>query len=113
MTHIGGYPGRYDPRPGANWSAANQTCYLRTFAHRACDARRETGVATHQPRCERSFRLATERTAMRFDINAGKVANLDCSHWKTRAESCLRGSRESRRRALISDHLRREHNYSV
>lgn len=77
MTHIGGYPGRYDPRARRELERRKPDLFICGHSHIARVMRDEKLALLHiNPGASGHSGWHTERTAMRFDINAGKVANL-------------------------------------
>jgi len=77
MTHIGGYPGRYDPRVRRELERRKPHLFICGHSHIARVMRDERLALLYiNPGASGHTGWHTERTAMRFDIHAGKVANL-------------------------------------
>ena len=92
MTHIGGYPGRYDPRARRELERRKPDLFICGHSHIARVMRDEKLALLHiNPGASGHTGWHTERTAMRFDIIAGRSRISHCSPGKTRARSCLRG----------------------
>jgi putative phosphoesterase len=77
MTHIGGYPGRYDPRARRELERRKPGLFICGHSHIARVMRDEHLELLHiNPGASGHSGWHTERTAMRFDITAGNVANV-------------------------------------
>ena len=77
MTHIGGYPGRYDPRARRELARRKPDLFICGHSHIARVMRDEKlGLLHINPGASGHAGWHTERTAMCFDIQAGKIANL-------------------------------------
>lgn len=78
MTHIGGYPGCYDPRARRELQSRKPDLFICGHSHIARVMRDANLTLLHiNPGASGHSGWHTERTAMRFEINAGKVANLE------------------------------------
>jgi putative phosphoesterase len=78
MTHIGGYPGRYDPRARSELQRRKPDLFICGHSHIARVMRDAKLAVLHiNPGASGHSGWHTERTAMRFDITAGKVTNLE------------------------------------
>jgi putative phosphoesterase len=78
MTHIGGYPGRYDPRARRELERCKPDLFICGHSHIARVMRDENLALLHiNPGASGHSGWHTERTAMRFEINAGKISNLE------------------------------------
>ena len=77
MTHIGGYPGRYDPRARRELARRKPDLFICGHSHIPRVVRDEKMALLHiNPGACGHSGWHIERTAMRFDINTGKVENL-------------------------------------
>ena len=77
MTHIGGYPGRYDRRARRELERRKPDLFICGHSHIVRVMRDEKlGLLHLNPGACGHSGWHTERTAMRFDIQAGKVENL-------------------------------------
>jgi uncharacterized protein len=76
-THIGGYPGRYDPRARRELERRKPDVFICGHSHTARVIRDEKLELLHiNPGASGHAGWHNERTAMRFDISSGKIANL-------------------------------------
>src|SRR4051812_15619376 len=77
MTHIGGYPGRYDPRARRELERRKPDVFICGHSHVARVVRdQKLGLLHLNPGACGHAGWHNERTAMRLDITAGKVANV-------------------------------------
>src|SRR5262245_40582805 len=77
MIHIGGYPGRYDPRARRELERRKPGLFICGHSHIARVMRDEKLALLHiNPGASGHTGWHTERTAMRFDIEQGIVQNL-------------------------------------
>ena len=78
MTHIGGYPGRYDPRARIELERRKPDLFICGHSHIARVMRDEKLALLHiNPGASGHSGWHKERTAMRFDIKVGKLENVE------------------------------------
>jgi uncharacterized protein len=78
MTHIGGYPGRYDPHARRKLESYKPGLFICGHSHVARVMRDEKLALLHiNPGASGHSGWHTERTAMRFEISSGKVSNCE------------------------------------
>ena len=78
MTHIGGYPGRYEPRIRNIFKIkTTTTVYMRAFAYSESDSRSEIPFAAHQSGCCRNKGFHQVCTAVRFVIDGKNIRDLE------------------------------------
>ena len=77
MTHIGGYPGRYDLRARRELERRKPEVFICGHSHTARVVRDEKlGLLHINPGASGHAGWHNERTAMCFDISSGKITNL-------------------------------------
>lgn len=77
MTHIGGYPGRYDPRARKVLAARKPGLFICGHSHIPRVMRDEAQGLLHlNPGACGHSGWHTQRTAMLFDLSDGRVSNL-------------------------------------
>jgi uncharacterized protein len=78
MTHIGGYPGRYDPRARRELLRRKPGLFICGHSHITRVMRDpKLGLLHMNPGAAGHIGWHTERTAMRFDITGGKLGNVE------------------------------------
>jgi putative phosphoesterase len=77
MTHVGGYPGRYNPRARRELQRRKPGLFICGHSHIPRVMRDpELSLLHINPGASGHSGWHNDRTAMRFEIHAGKVANL-------------------------------------
>src|SRR4051794_212235 len=78
MTHIGGYPGRYDPRARRELQRRKPGLFICGHSHTARVMRDPRLALLHfNPGASGHVGWHKERTAMRFEIQGGKIGNVE------------------------------------
>jgi len=78
MTHIGGYPGRYDPRARRELERRKPDVFICGHSHVVRVLRdHKLGLLHLNPGASGHQGWHTERTAMRFEILEGKIERLE------------------------------------
>lgn len=78
MTHIGGYPGRYDPRVKPELLDNPPGLFITGHSHILKVVHdKKLGLLHMNPGAAGKFGLHQKRTLIRFGISAGKVAHAD------------------------------------
>ncbi|NDK56411.1 metallophosphoesterase family protein [Pontibacter fetidus] len=78
MTHIGGYPGKYHPDVRNEIKASPPQLYITGHSHilKVMTDKNLNNLLHLNPGAAGKHGFHTMRTMMRFDINSGKVENL-------------------------------------
>jgi predicted phosphodiesterase len=78
MTHIGGYPGNYDPKVKSLIFENPPNLFISGHSHilKVIPDKR-IGLLHMNPGAAGRFGLHKVRTLLRFEINAGKIENVD------------------------------------
>jgi uncharacterized protein len=77
MTHIGGHPGRYDPRARRELGRRKPDLFICGHSHIVLAARdAQMGLLHLNPGASGNAGWHTKRTAMRFEIGTAGVTNL-------------------------------------
>jgi putative phosphoesterase len=78
MTHIGGYPGRYDPRARRELEQRKPDVFICGHSHVVRVVRdQKLGLLHLNPGASGHAGWYTERTAMRFEILEGRIEQLE------------------------------------
>ena len=82
MTHVGGYPGRYDARARKLIDELHPDIFVCGHSHIlkvVRDPKRDMLVIN--PGAAGNYGIHKVRTAIRFDIEAGEIKNMEIGEW--------------------------------
>lgn len=87
ITHIGGYPGKYVRRVQKMWNAINPGLFICGHSHILKVMYDSKNACLHMnPGAAGIHGFHHVRTALRFQVNAGKVENLEVIEFGKRAQ---------------------------
>ena len=83
MTHIGGYPRHYAPKALQHIHATRPKIFIAGHSHILKVIYDPVYDLLHiNPGAAGKYGIHTVRTAIRFDIEAGEIKNLEIGEWK-------------------------------
>ena len=90
MTHIGGYPGRYDPRARRELERRKPGLFICGHSHIARVMRdSKFGLLHMNPGASGHSGWHTKRTALRFTVDAAKIGNVELIELGPRGRKAL------------------------
>jgi predicted phosphodiesterase len=83
MTHIGGYPRHYAPKALQHIHASRPKIFIAGHSHILKVIYDPVYDLLHiNPGAAGKYGIHSVRTAIRFDIEAGEIKNLEIGEWK-------------------------------